>query len=263
MSRALAAGRAMAAVLAAVLLAGCVSTTSGGRPIDTVAAADANVKLGVAYMNQGQMALAKDKLERAARQDPKSAEAQFALGELYNRLEQPREADRAYRSAMQLAPDKLEIVNGYATFLCSSGAVERALAEYEKLMHNPLYNRQPAAATNAGMCLRDQKRQGDAVRYFEIALAKQPDWIDAVVQLADVQIALGNPADARKAIDNFQSMRNSSTVLLLGVRAAVSQGDCSAAEVYSRKLRNDFGSSREALVLLPQVMGVCARTSSL
>src|SRR5690606_33571640 len=129
MSRALAAGRAIAAaVLAAALLGGCVSTTSGGRPIDAVAAADANVKLGVAYMNQGQMALAKDKLERAGKQDPRSAEAQFALGELYNRLEQPREADRAYRTAIQLAPDNLEIVNGYATFLCTTGAVDRALA---------------------------------------------------------------------------------------------------------------------------------------
>lgn len=256
-------GMLAAAVLAAALLAGCVSTTSGGRPIDAVAAADANVKLGVAYMNQGQMALAKEKLERASKQDPKSAEAQFALGELYNRLEQPRDADRAYRAAMDLAPDKLEIANGYATFLCTSGEVDRALAEYEKLMHNPLYSRQPAAATNAGMCLRDQKRNADAVRYFQIALAKQPDWIDAAVQLADVQITLGRPAEARKAVDSFQSMRNSATMLLLGVRAAVSQGDCSAAEVYSRKLRNDFGNSREALVLLPQVLGSCARAGSL
>lgn len=252
----------VAALMAAALLAGCV-TTGGGRPLDATAAADANVKLGLAYMNQGKMALAKEKLERAADQDPKSAEAQFALGELYNRLDEPRDADRAYRSAMQLAPDNLEIVNGYATFLCTSGEVERALAEYESLMHNPLYNRQPAAATNAGMCLRDQKRHADAVRYFETALAKQPDWIDAVVQLADVQITLGDPVAARKAVDRFQSMRNSATVLLLGVRAAVSQGDCSAAEVYARKLRNDFGNSRETLVLLPQVLGSCARSTTL
>ncbi len=248
------------AFLAAVLLGGCV--TGGGRPVDAAAAADANVKLGVAYMNQGNMAMAKERLERAERQDGRNPEVQFALGELYNRLDQPREADRHYRNAMQLAPDKLEIVNGYATFLCTSGEVDRALAEYEKLMHNPLYNRQPAAATNAGMCLRDQKRHADAVRYFETALAKQPDWIDAVVQLADVQITLGNPAAARRAVDNFQSMRNSATVLLLGVRAAVSQGDCSAAEVYSRKLRSDFGSSRETLVLLPQVIGSCARSAA-
>lgn len=254
--------RLLPMLTAAALLAGCVSGGTSGRPIDGAAAADSNMKLGVAYMNQGQMALAKEKLERAARQDPRSAEAQFALGELYNRLNQPRDADRHYRNAMQLAPDKLEIVNGYATFLCTSGQTDRALAEYEKLMHNPLYNRQPAAATNAGMCLRDQKRHADSVRFFETALAKQPDWIEAAVQLADVQITLGNPAQARRVVDQFQSMRNSSTMLLIGVRAAVAQADCGAAEVYSRKLRNDFGSSRETLVQLPQVIGSCARSGA-
>jgi type IV pilus assembly protein PilF len=254
--------RIAGALLAVLVLAGCVNAGSSGRPVDPTAAAASNVRLGVAYMNQGQLDLAKERLERAARQDPKSAEAQFALGELYNRLKQPREAERAYRSAISMAPDKLEIVNGYATFLCTNGQVNRALAEYEKLMNNPLYGRQAAAATNAGMCLRDDKRHADSVRYFEIALAKQPDWFDAVVQLADVHIALGDATAARRVVDNYQSMRNSATVLLLGVRAAVSEGDCGAAEVYARKLRNDFGSSRETLVLLPQVLGNCARAGS-
>lgn len=252
--------RAIAAVglCAATLLAGCVTSGGNARQVDTVAAADANVKLGVAYMNQGEMALAKEKLERAEKQNPRSAEVQFALGEMHNRLSQPREAEKYYRAAMNLAPDKLEIVNGYATFLCTSGDVDRALVQYERLMNNPLYGRQPAAATNAGMCLRDQKRHADSVRYFEVALAKAPDWIDAVVQLADVHIALDNPAAARRVIDGYQSMRNSAGVLVLGVRAAVAQGDCSAARVYANKVRGDFPNSREALVLLPQVTGSCA-----
>jgi type IV pilus assembly protein PilF len=254
--------RIAGAWLAALALAGCVSSGPSGRPVDPVAAAQSNTQLGVAYMNQGELALAKERLERAVKQDPKSADAYFALGELYNRLKQPRDAERAYRTAMSLAPDKLEIVNGYATFLCTNGQVDRALVEYEKLMNNPLYGRQAAAATNAGMCLRDDKRHADAVRYFETALARQPDWFDATVQLADVHIALGDPAAARRVVDNYQSMRNSATVLLLGVRAAVAQGDCGAAEVYARKLRNDFGSSRETLVLLPQVLGTCGRAGS-
>jgi len=253
---------ALAALLAAVTLSACVST-SNGRTIDLVAAADSNVKLGFAALNRGDLSRAKETLERAAKQDSKNAEAQFGLGELHARLNQPKEAERFYRNAIDLAPDKLEVVNAYAAFLCTSGEVDKGIAQFEKLANNPLYNRQPAAATNAGICLRDQKRHADSVRYFEMALAKQPDWIDAVVQLADVQISLDNPAAARKAVDNFQSMRNSATVLLVGVRASVAQGDCSAAETYSRKLRADFGNSREALVMLPQVLGSCARATSL
>src|SRR5690606_3408541 len=163
----------LAALLAAITLTACVST-SNGRTIDLVAAADSNVKLGFAALNRGDLSRAKETLERAAKQNSKNAEAQFGLGELHARLNQPKEAERHYRNAISLAPDKLEVVNAYAAFLCTSGEVDKGIAQFEKLANNPLYSRQPAAATNAGICLRDQKRHADSVRYFEMALAKQP-----------------------------------------------------------------------------------------
>jgi type IV pilus assembly protein PilF len=253
------AGRvAVPALLVALVLSACV-TNDGGREVNNAAAADANVKLGVAYLNQGKMEQAKERLERAVKQDPVNADAHFGLAELYSRLNETRDADQHYRSAISLAPDKLEIVNGYAVFLCTNGEVDKGIAQFEKLMNNPLYGRQAAAATNAGMCLRSEKRHADSVRFFEAALLKQPDWIEAVVQLASVHIDnLDQPAAARKVVDNYQSMRNSATALVLGVRAAVAEGNCSAAQNYARKLRGDFPNSRENLSLLPQVIGRCA-----
>jgi hypothetical protein len=53
-------------------------------------------------------------------------------------------------------------------------------------------------------------------------------------------------------------MRNSATALVVGVRASVAEGNCSAAQAYARKLRGDFPNSRENLSLLPQVIGRCA-----
>lgn len=247
----------LVALLAAAAVSGCITSNDSGRKVDLVSAADSNVKLGFDALGKGDLARAKDKLERAEKQDPKNAEAQFGLAELNSRLDKPGEADRHYRAAIALQPDRLEIVNAYAVFLCSSGQVDKGIAQFERLMNNPLYGRQPAAATNAGVCLRDQKRHADSVRYFETALAKQPDWIDAVVQLADVQISLGKPEAARKAVDNFQSMRSSAAVLVLGVRAAVAQGDCPGASGYVIKLRRDYQNSKETLSLLPQVLGSC------
>jgi hypothetical protein len=58
-------------------------------------------------------------------------------------------------------------------------------------------------------------------------------------------------------------MRNSATVLVLGVRSAVAQGDCGAAQTYATRLRKDFGNSREALVMLPQVLGSCGKSAAL
>jgi type IV pilus assembly protein PilF len=252
---------ALSTLLAAATLAGCITT--GGRDVDQNSAAATNVQLGVEYMRKGDLAMAKEKLERADKQNPNSPDGNFALAELYSRLQRKDDADRRYREAINLAPDKLEIVNGYAAFLCGSGDVDKGIAQFEKLIQNPLYGRQPAAATNAGMCLRNQKRHADSIRYFETALAKQPDWLDAVVQLADVQINLGKPEAARRAVDNYLSMRGSAAVLVIGARAAVAQGDCSGAQTYTARLRSDYPNSRETLVLLPQVLGACARSTSL
>ena len=99
--------------------------------------------------------------------------------------------------------------------------------------------------------------RGEEVR----CLVRDPRRLGA--RRVDVQIALGKPEAARKAVDNYQSMRNSATVLVLGVRAAVAQGDCGAAQNYAGRLRKDFGSSREALVMLPQVLGSCGKSASL
>ena len=109
----------LAATLASLLLAACVSTSEGGRAIDPVAAADANVKLGFDAMGKGDLARAKEKFERAEKQDPKNVDARFGLAELHSRLENPKDAEKYYRAAMDLNPDRLEIVNAYAVFLCS------------------------------------------------------------------------------------------------------------------------------------------------
>jgi len=246
----------VAAALASLLLAACVSS-GGGRAIDPIAAADANVKLGFDAMGKGDLARAKEKFERAEKQDPKNVDAKFGMAELSAHLEKPKDAEKYYRAAMDLNPDRLEIANAYAVFLCSSGEADRGIAQFERLMNNPLYGRQPAAASNAGRCLREQKRHADSIRFFETALAKQPDWLDAVVQLADVDIYLGKPDAALKVVDTYQTMRNSATALVVGVRAAVAKGDCTIASRYVRKLRSEFANSNETLSLLPQVIGAC------
>jgi type IV pilus assembly protein PilF len=60
----------------ALLLTGCASTgadvtAAGGNPQE---AARANTRLGLEYLRQGDFASAREKLERAARQDPNNGE---------------------------------------------------------------------------------------------------------------------------------------------------------------------------------------------
>jgi type IV pilus assembly protein PilF len=239
-----------------LLLAACVTTED--RPSNPTDAARTNVQLGMAYMQQDNLKLAKEKLLKAEKLDPKSHEVYGALALLYERTNEPKLAERNYQKAMSLAPTNSQLVNNYAVFECRSGKVDAALPLFEKVIADKLYGTPFAAATNAGMCLRSEKRYADAVTYFERALAMRPDFVDAIVGLGDVQLTQGKPEAARKPVDYYLALgRKHADVLLIGVRAGVAQGDCAAVQNYARLVRRDFPNGSQAREL-PQMLGACA-----
>ena len=72
-------------VLAALLLVGCGSNAK--RQTEKAhEAAVYNVQLGLAYMKQGDLERAKDKLDRAVKQDPDSPDVHSARATLFARL---------------------------------------------------------------------------------------------------------------------------------------------------------------------------------
>ena len=233
----------------AMLAAGCTTTgdTVDGRQVDEKEAAHANMQLGMAYLQSGNLVAAKEKLERAEQQDPRSFEVHWALASLSERLLQPGEADRHYQAALRLAPQNGEVSNTYGVFLCRSGKVAPALKLFDGAISNQLYSTPWAAGTNAAICLRSDKRDADAVPYLERALIRRPDYAAAVVELADVQLALGKPEEARIAVDRFMAIgRKAPDVYLVAVRVALKQGDRVAADTYARLLRRDFPNSPQS-----------------
>lgn len=241
-----------------MVLAGCVTTTEGARTVDNKAAAQANVQLGIAYLREGNLQVAKDKLDRALKQDPKNPDVYWATASLYEAMNQPKQAEHNYEKALEISPDNAQIENTYAVFLCRQGEIDRALPIFERVIADKLYPTPYAAAANAGVCLRGQKRDADAQRFFERAVALGPNFVDAVVGLADLQLDGGKPEAARATVESYIRGGNKSPeVLLLAVRATVAQRDCAAAQLYARLLRRDYPRSAQ-INTLPQQLGVCA-----
>ena len=85
---------ALLGVAGALLLDGC-GGNPGTKPHQTKTedAAVYNTQLGIAYLNQGELGLAKDKLDRAVLQDPSFPEAHSARAMLYERLGDNDKAD--------------------------------------------------------------------------------------------------------------------------------------------------------------------------
>jgi type IV pilus assembly protein PilF len=233
----------------AVLLVACAGNTS--KKTDKAhEAAIYNVQLGVAYMNQGDLERAKDKLDRALSQDPDNADVHSARAALFARLGNKDKADSEYRAALRLAPNDPRMINNYAVYLCQSGRSEEGVKRFLEAARNPMYPTPEAAYTNAGVCQRAAKHDEDARLNFTRALQLKPNFAEAQFQLATLQFDHGELAPARAGIDGFIGTYNATAdLLLLGVRVARAQGDRIAAQRYARKLQLDFPGTDQARAL--------------
>src|ERR1700741_1058756 len=109
------------------------------------AAGQANLQLGAAYLQQGNLPIAKEKLERAETQAPRDPQVHGLLAMLYHRLGDDQKTEKEYRTALELAPNDPEQLNNYAVFLCSLGRIDEGVNRFQEAARNPLY-RTPWAA---------------------------------------------------------------------------------------------------------------------
>jgi type IV pilus assembly protein PilF len=231
-------------------LAACGTTSHTTHANNQKDAAAYNVSLGVDYMNQGDLARAKDKLDRALKENPGSADVHSARAQLFERLGNPKEADAEYRTSLRLAPDDPRMQNNYAVYLCQNGRTDEGVKRFMTAAHNALYNTPEAAYTNAGVCLRAAKRDDEARADFLRALQQKPNFAEAAFQLANLQFQHGELPAARAGIDNFiNGYEATADLLLLGVQVARAQGDRLAAQRYARRLQMDFPGTDQTRAL--------------
>ena len=245
-------------VLAAVLLAGCVTSNSEVRkPLKQdepkEAAAKYNIQLGTAYLQQGNYPLAREKLERSLKQNPKDPDVHTSLGLLYDRVGDSKLADKHFREALRLAPDKPDISNNYAIYLCKNGRTDEGVERFMAVAGSKYYRTPEVALTNAGVCLRAAKRLDAAQEKFNGAISARPNYSEATVQLASLYLERDKIPEARKVIDTYVgAFKPDPDVLLVGVTVARAAKDRMGEEKFSRTLRLEFPDSAQARALKPR-----------
>jgi type IV pilus assembly protein PilF len=241
------------AILTASLLIGCVSsdgTKALKREDPTEAAAKTNIQLGIAYLQQGNYTVAREKLERSLKQNPKDPDVHTTLGLLYDRTGEPKLADKHYQQALKLAPDNPDVSNNYAIYLCKRGRVDEGVERFSAVVANKYYRTPEVALTNAGVCLRNAKRLDEALAKFIGAIKMRPDYSEATVQLANLHIERGQVPEARKVVDSYLgAFRPKPDVLFAAVTVARAAKDKMSEEKYSRALRLEFPESAQARAL--------------
>ena len=241
------------AILAAGTLVGCVSSDGSKalkREDPTDSAAKTNIQLGIAYLQQGNYTVAREKLERSLKQNRKDPDVHTSLGLLYDRTGEPKLADKHYQEALKLAPNSPDISNNYAIYLCKRGRVDDGVERFAAVAANRYYRTPEVALTNAGVCLRNAKRLDEAQARFIGAIKARPDYSEATVQLATLHVERGQLPEARKVVDTYLgAFRPKPDVLYTAVTVARASKDKMSEEKYSRTLRLEFPDSAQARAL--------------
>ena len=238
-------------LLALALLAG-IAPAAGSEQSMTreqrKQAAEINAQLAITYLKQGDLAAARDKIDRALEQHPRTAETQMVAGFVYDRLGEDRKAQDFFEEAVKLAgKDNPDVLNNAAVFECRKGDKKRGVEYFVRAAESPLYRTPEAAYANAGHCARANGDVKDAEKYFRQALAIKPGLPDPLLQMASLQYDNGNALQARAFLQRYQDVAPPTAASLwLGCRIERSLGDAAGADEYARRLRKDFPTSVEA-----------------
>ncbi|HZF25876.1 MAG TPA: type IV pilus biogenesis/stability protein PilW [Steroidobacteraceae bacterium] len=244
--------------IALLALGACTTTpptSSSGRPTSPTEAATFNAQLSIEYLKKGDLAVAREKVDRALSQDPNNVSVQMTAGLVYDRLGDDKKADEHYAAALRLKPDDPEMQNNYGVYLCRKGKTNEGEKMLLKAANNPVYRTPEVPITNAGMCMRGAERLDEAEKYFRQALSIKPRFGDALLQLADLDFQRGTKAsndEASGLIKRYLAVvaAPGPEILWLGVRVERARGDKTTADAYARRLKSEYPQTEQTRALL-------------
>ena len=252
--------RWLSCALLALLLIGCATTPdapSHGREgmdrVSPVRAAEVNTRLGVGYLERGQLQLAIEKLDTALRHDPQHTPAHLTLALIYEQLGDSRRAGQHYRQASRLAPNDGATQNAFAVHLCRQQQFREAERHFERAMNDPFYNTPELAYANAGACARRAGDAAQAEQHLRRALEIDPEFGDALYQLAELYFEKDEPFRARAFLQRYEGVSGlNAAALKLGYQIENGLNNRAQAHQYANRLEQDFPDSLQARELRSQ-----------
>ena len=148
--------------------------------------------LAVRYLDVGQVALAREHLERAVALAPDFPDAHYNLGGVALAEGDTAAAIAAYRQAIALRPDYPAAHNNLGGLLTAIGALDEALVHYRLAVRfDPGHS---GAHYNLANVLLARGETAEAIRHYRSALEAAPEDPDAASALARALALAGNPA---------------------------------------------------------------------
>ncbi|MFH1221244.1 MAG: tetratricopeptide repeat protein [Candidatus Eisenbacteria bacterium] len=159
----------------------------------------ARMNLGNAYLRRGRSVEAKIQFEKAIEINPGDPHAWYSLGRIAQTTNRPNDAIANYREALKRMPSFNPARIGLAIALASGGQFEEAKRELESGLQYKFDL--GAINTNIGILDRQIGDAASAEKHFKQAIAADPQYIPARLDLADLYAGRGDKAKARREVE--------------------------------------------------------------
>ena len=230
------------------MLCSCVTSTTQTRQFEeSDEAAGHNYQLGVQYFRKGNYTLARDRLTRSLDFEPKAASTHSMLALTYVQLSNTRLATEHFDLAVRYGPNDQDVRNTYAVFLCGQGNYDEARKQFDRAINIRENDNPEVMMSNAGVCMAKKPDLELAEQYFRQAIARRPNYGEALIQLAALKHRTEDNLTARAFLQRYLAFNEASAaVLYLAIQIESDLGMDREATDYLNRLLRDFPDSPEA-----------------
>ncbi len=206
-----------------------------------------NIQLGQAYLSQGKLDLAMDKLKKGIELSPRNPDGHTVIAVLYEQLGNTEMASKHYQEARKLAPESGLTANNLGRFLCSRGQYEQADPLFVAALMDPFYRSPETALLNRGSCAMSAGKLDLAAETLRGALERNANMPDALYQSAMLAMQRKDSMRARAFLERYLGVVPASPqALTFAIQIEQSLDDQRAVARYRERLISEFPESAEA-----------------
>ncbi len=230
---------------------GCVSTSSSSnKKVDPYKASEANVKLGMAYLDNGNREGAIRSFVKALDINKKSAGGHHGMGLIYQLNGELEAAERSFKQAIR-SPSKASkspIYFSYARFLFEQKQYTESIKMFEVASSDVAFTGRAYATHYLGLVALKLNNKARAKGAFEQAINLNPKIAEPALELAIMAFDVQNYAESKRYLDHFvKSTRHTPKSLWLGIRIERIFGNTDKEASYAIALKNLHPYSKEYL----------------
>lgn len=206
------------------------------------------ISLGLGYLRMGNMAQAKQNLEKARKFAPNMVQVYTAFAHYYETVGEHELTVSSFEKALSLKSDDADTLNNYGVYLCRQNQTEAAEAQFLKAIAVPTYVLVAKSYENLSSCFLQKDDFVKAEVYLYKAIMHSPGNSSTLLQMVRLQYAMGLFDQAKIYQQRFEKVtrRFTSQSLALAYKVHRKLGQRRTAKNYGTMLVKMYPQSWEA-----------------